>query len=443
MILEVNNIVVNDQKLTFRLNLEDGNKTVERKFYFNFPFSISFNAINEILLIPSTIALYIASYYHNPTLVMPEKLLEHKDKLRMLSNHIAVSNCALVDEDVFEPNIRFMKSPDKQLSINMDMIEVRTDYNALTSASGGKESLLNKVILEQMGLSPLLYQVAFSTFAYNKGMKHYTKKIYNQPIFVGRTNVNVLKDFYPIKEERLENFEGVPYMFYREGIVGIHSIWGIILAKHFDIPNVFGAHEYSDSYTYQGHDYFPGLSEDKVWFDYLSYVSGVNYFSLLQSIQRYTELQLIDKVYYDECKDFSSCITLINRWCHQCDKCLTTYLMWKCLDIDPKRYGFDQQALFKKHEAFKKNYHEFKDSTFMMTDEGLNLVKDRVMGRLDASNTPDSALVPLYKLFNKIPVSNPSDIKSKTEIKVEMLKNLPLIYRNKMKAIIDEWDLKY
>lgn len=434
MKIQVRDINVSNTEINFAIKTN----IAEKKIYFRFPFEISPVAINEILLIPSTIALYIASYYENAILVMPKELI-HKKQMKCLSNYIALDDSFLTNSDIYDPNIQFRIPKENQLHVSMviDINPEPVEYDSLTSASGGKESLLNKAILEELGFTPLLYQVAFQSIAYNRGMKPYTTSIYNQEIFVGKTNINRLKEFFPIDQKRVQNFEGLPYMLYRNGIVGIHAIWGLILAKHFGIKEVFGAHEFDDYTTYKHTRFSENLTEHPIWFNYLSSVSDIKYFSLLFPLTTYTELHLIDKYYYDKCNKFSSCLTQINRYCGHCDKCFTTYLMWKSLNIDPKRYEFDEQKLFKNHRLFKTN-SVLKSTHFLPNVQTLNYLKQNILNNLNNNPQPGTELLPLYKFINTIPYSKPNNVFG---YKKENLKLIPKEYRQKIKQLIKLWNL--
>ena len=433
MKIQVRDINVSNTEINFVIKSD----IAEKKFYFKFPFEIHSSALNEILLIPSTIALYIASYYENARLLMPEEMI-HNNQMTKLSNYIALDNSFLTNEEIYEPNNKLRVSTVNHLHNNMKTIKSKpTIYDSLTSASGGKESLLNKTILEELGFTPLLYQVASQTIAYNRGMKPYTKSIYDQEIFVGKTNINRLKDFFPIDQNRVQNFEGLPYMLYRNAIIGIQGIWGMILAKHFDIENVFGAHEFDDYTTYKNHKFSENLTEHPIWFKYLSSVSDINYFSLLFPLNVYTELYLIDKFYYNKCKNFSSCLTQINRYCYTCDKCFSVYLMWKSLNIDPNRYDFDEQKLFKKHRLFR-THAKLEVSHFLPSIETFSFLKQNILNNLNENKQPGIELLPLYKFIDIIPNIT---VQNAYGYRKNMIKTIPKIFRNNIKQLIKKWNI--
>lgn len=435
MKVKVKDINITNDEITFVIKTN----ITEKKFYFKFPIKISPTALNEILLIPSTIALYIASYCENVTLVMPQEMI-HKPQMKKLSKYIALDDSHLTNSDIYTPNITFRTPKENQLHVDM-IIDTNPDaknYNSLVSASGGKESLLNKAIQEELGFTPLLYQVATQTIAYNRGMKPYTEKIYNQPIFVGKTNTNHLKTLFPIPEKRVENFEGLPYMLYRNCIIGIQSIWGMILAKHFSIPYVFGSHEFDEALYYKGKKYTENLTEHPLWFNYLSSISDIKYFSLLYPLTRYTEMYLIDNFYYNKCKDFSSCLTQINKFCGKCDKCFTSYIWWKSLNIDPKRYGFDEQKLFQNHRFFKK-HSIIKPTFYLPSIDKFNFLKDNIVQNLNNNPQPGNESIPLYKFIMKIPYSSTPE--NMFGYEKSGLKHIPKEFRPKIEQLIKKWDL--
>lgn len=315
------------------------------------------------------------------------------------------------------------------------------EKEVISSWSGGKDSLLSILLLSEIGCTVFPGTTKWNTIAFNRGAAPYMEAHTIKPFYVASLALgNKLKNLTNevINSEMLnkdmklnlkEEFKGdvaLPMILYHSFYMQTQTINNLVFALYKNLRYVFCGDEYGvNGNSDFGHlitNIGQSITGKRLVNRYIAtfYSRAPTANSILYPLHGEAEVYLLINKYHR--KDFTSCLTMIDKYCNRCAKCALTFLILQALGEDPEEYGLKKKKLIKEFKDIKR--------TSMMLpapEERAWLIKrnfhdkslNKILQNFATDLTEDSMLDPLLP-------------------EKEEYKTIPKYYRKKLVEIYEE-----
>jgi len=399
-------------------------------FKIKYLFDIENRFINTFKLIPIIQACCLASTYKDSVSIESDipikssmiQFISEYAKMQYVFNMEQLD--IKIEKDTPDTHIKFPKDRflDEQLNPSSKKV--------VSSWSGGKDSYLTIKLLTECKLKVIPATTKWNTIAFNRGANPFLnshaeiKPNIIASISVGNKMKKIFK--YALEEQNIfiENKKSgtfsdkkeLPMILYHSFYMNTQIINNILYALHKKISCVFMGDEadVNDVKKYCGFKHHlnigQGFKNKTLINNFLTSTYGkhaTQVHSILYPIHGPLEVKLLIERY--NTANFSSCLTMIEKACSKCPKCLVTYLTCKSLGYDPAILGINEKKLI---QNFKWQLGE----SFLMPEEETvywyirNCIDDPTTGPivgelLDStpSNIEFNPLVPLKNKYKTIP----------------------------------------
>ena len=260
----------------------------------------------------------------------------------------------------------------RELNISEPLVYEDT---VISSWSGGKDSLLTIMILKEIGCTVLPGTTKWNTIAFNRGAAPYMEAHEIKPVYVASIALgNKMKKLTleVIRSEKLndeveiklkDDFKGdvaLPMVLYHPFYMQVQLVNNLAYALHKKVRYIFAGDEHgvNDTYLFGNHminHMGQSFLGKKLINSYIGtfYNQAPTVNSVLYPLYAEAEVNLLVNRYNR--KDFTSCLTMINKHCNRCVKCALAFLVLQGIGENPEDFGLNKKKLIKEFKKIDKS----------------------------------------------------------------------------------------
>lgn len=426
----------------------DGNKLIwyinDVKFIINYNFDVDVKYIKIFGLIPLiyTICLMTVSkirpqlYIENDLSQEDILFISEYYNLQYITNRVEIP-----EYDIFHTTRRKILINGDRISLNVNAIKqlknnaISThDDNpskAVASWSGGKDSLLTIRMLNECNVQTIPCVTKWNTIAFNRGANVFLNNHEIKPVVIASTALNhnikhlfltTLKDNGIDIKNQGEVYnsmsKSLPNKLYHSAFMNTQLINNVLYALHNNIGYSFTGDEadtnnvvmYGDSdmpYVINIGQSYRNKQLINAYINSIIEGDAANAYSLLYPIRSPLEHKILLERYKDI--NYSSCLTMINKWCNKCPKCVVSTLYLYSIGYNPEILGIDVDKVVKnyKREMTDSFLSADNDTAYWMFKRIYNIDKIKRITTSYMTELPDNyelnPLMPISSKYKTIP----------------------------------------